>query len=75
MAQLFELAITLQPQRLTSQRRVRRVCMTTRRVSLPQIGLQNQSLTMQQSETRLPKLQNGIGSQATSCDLLQVCTA
>ena len=34
--------------------------MTKRRVSLPQMGLQDQSLMMQQSEIRQPKLQSGV---------------
>ncbi len=38
--------------------------MTKRRVRLPQMGLQDQSLMMQQSETRRPKLQSGVKGQA-----------
>ena len=41
--------------------------MTKRRVSLPQVGLQDQSLMMQQSETRRPKLQSGVNGQVTPC--------
>ncbi len=51
--------------------------MTKRRVSLPQMGLQDQSLMMQQSGTRRPKLQCGVKGQVCVrvCDLLHVCTA